>query len=54
MFLCHSVKKTNTDRSVFIVEILQSKSKTIMSKKRKLYSYVFLSKKTNTDRSVFL
>ena len=40
------LKKTNAEGSVFSVEILHRKSKTIMSK-RKLCSYVFLSKKNS-------
>ena len=40
VFLSFCLKKINTDRSVFIVEILQSKSKTIMSKKE---NYILMS-----------
>ena len=41
------LKKINTDRSVFIVEILQSKSKTIMSKKENYILMSFCLKKTS-------
>ena len=39
MFLCHSVKKKKIKcrRSVFSVEILQSKSKTLMLRKRNMF-----------------